>query len=102
MTNSGRSFSNELNNWLIYEAGFNHSKFQIYVYYKYSPDGYKLVVLSYVDDCVYWYISEELGKLFLYTLRKILYVNFLVYLHWFISIRISQLKDHYISMDQDI
>ena len=27
-------------------------------------------------------------------------MNFLGYAHWFISIRISQLKDHYISVDQ--
>ena len=28
-------------------------------------------------------------------------MNFLVYAHWFISIRISQMKDHFISVDQD-
>ena len=27
-------------------------------YYKYAPDGSKIVVLSYVDDCVYWYKNE--------------------------------------------
>ena len=27
-------------------------------------------------------------------------MNFLGYAHWFMSIRISQLKDHYISVDQ--
>ena len=31
------------------------------VNYKYAPDGSKLVVLSYVDECVYWYTYEELG-----------------------------------------
>ena len=34
------------------------------------------------------------------TLGKILQVNFLGYLHWFIYIKISQIKDHYISVDQ--
>ena len=29
-------------------------------------------------------------------------MNFLGYAHWFMSIRISQLKDHSISVDQDI
>ena len=29
-----------------------------------------------------------------------LHVNFLGYAHWFMSIRISQLKDHSISVDQ--
>ena len=62
ITNSGKLFSDELTNWLIDEAGFNQSKCQMYVYYKYAPDGSNLVVLSHVDDCVYLYISEELGK----------------------------------------
>ena len=34
----------------------------MYKYYKYAPYGSKIVVLSYVDDCVYWYINEDLGK----------------------------------------
>ena len=36
------------------------------------------------------------------TLGKILHVKFLEYAHWFMSIRISQLKDYYISVYQDI
>ena len=35
------------------------------------------------------------------ALGNILYVNFLGYAHWFISIIISHIKDHYISVDQD-
>ena len=38
--------------------------------------------------------------MFLDTLGNIFHVNFLGYSHWFISIRISKLKDHYISVDQ--
>ena len=34
------------------------------------------------------------------TLVKRLHVNFLGYTHWFMSIRIYQMKDHSISMDQ--
>ena len=71
------------------------------IYYKYAPDGSKMVVLSYVDDCVYWYTNEDLGKWFVDTLGKIFHVNFLGYANWFTSIRISQMKDHYISVDQD-
>ena len=70
------------------------------IYYKYAPDGSKIVVLSYVDDCVYWYTNEDLGKWFVDTLGKRFHVNFLGYAHWFMSIRISQLKDHSISVDQ--
>ena len=31
---------------------------------------------------------------------KIFHVTFVVYAHWFMSIRISQMKDHYIYLDQ--
>ena len=31
---------------------------------KYEPYGSKLVVLSHVDECVYWYTSNELGEWF--------------------------------------
>ena len=58
------------------------------VYYKYAPDGSKIVVLSYVDDFVYWYTNEDLGKCFVDTLEKRFHVNFLGYAHWFMSIRI--------------
>ena len=34
------------------------------------------------------------------TLGKILHVNFLGFSHWFMSIMISQIKDHSISVDQ--
>ena len=70
------------------------------IYYKYAPDGSKLVVLSYVDDCFYWYTNKDLGKWFVDTLGKRFHVNFLRYAHWFISIRISQMKYHSISVDQ--
>ena len=71
------------------------------IYYKYAPDGMKIVVLSNVDAYVNWYTSEALGKCFLDTLGKILHVNFLGYAHWFMSIRISKIKDHSIYVDQD-
>ena len=70
------------------------------IYYKYAPYGSKIVVLSYVDDCVYWYTNEDLGKWFVDTLGKRFHVDFLVSAHWFMSIRIFQLKDHSISVDQ--
>ena len=64
------------------------------IYYKYAPYGSKLVVLSYFDDCVFWYTHEELIKLFVDTLGKRFHVNLLGYAHWFMSIMISQLKDY--------
>ena len=72
----------------------------MYIYYKYAPDGSKIVVLSYVDDCFYWYTNEDLGKWFVGTLGKRFHVKFLGYAHWFMSIKISQMKDHSISVDQ--
>ena len=70
------------------------------IYYKYAPDGKKHFVLYYVYYCVYWYTSEGIGKWFVDTLGKRFHVNFLGYSHWFISIRISQMKDHSIYVDQ--
>ena len=69
-------------------------------YYKYAPDGTKIDVMYYVDDCFYWYNSKALGKKFMDTSGKISYVDFLGYAHWFMSIIISQMKDHSISVDQ--
>ena len=92
-------FADDLTECLI-EEGFMQSQFQISIYYKYAPDGSKIVVLSYVDDCVYWYKNEDLGKWFFDTFWKRFHVNFLGFAHWFMSIRISQLKDHSISVDQ--
>ena len=100
MNNSGKLFDDEPTNWLICEAGFKHSKCKMSIYCNYELDVYKLGVVSYVDDCVYWYTSEDLGKYVVDTLGKIFHVRFLVYSHLFISIGISQLKDHYISVDQ--
>ena len=82
MTNSGKLFADELTEWLL-EAGLIQSQCQMSIYYKYAPDGSKIVVLSYVDDCVYWYTNEYLGKWFVDTLGKILHVKLFGYSYWF-------------------
>ena len=51
----------------------------MYIYYKYAPEGSKVDVLFYVDDFVYWYTNEDIGKWFVGTLGKRFHVNFLVY-----------------------
>ena len=43
MTNSGKLFADELTEWLL-EAGFIQSQFQMSIYYKYAPDGSKIVL----------------------------------------------------------
>ena len=60
MTNSGKLFADEFTEWLI-ETGFMQSQFQMSIYYKYATDGTKIVVLYYVDNCIYWYTYEALG-----------------------------------------
>ena len=52
MTNSGKLFADELTEWFKKE-GFIQSQCQMSIYFKYAPDGSKIVVLSYVDDFVY-------------------------------------------------
>ena len=85
ITNSGKLFADELTEWLL-EAGFIQSQCHMSIYYKYAPDGTKMFVLSYDDNCVYWYNSEALGKWFVDTLGKRFHMNFLGYSHWFMSI----------------
>ena len=69
MTNSGKLFSDEFMEWLI-EAGFVQYQCQMSIYYRYTPDVTTFFVLYYVDDCVYWYSSEAIGKWFVDTLGK--------------------------------
>ena len=76
MTNSGKLLADELTEWL-FESGFIQSQCQMSIYYKYAPYGSKIVVLSYVDYCVYWYTNEDLGKWFVDTLGKRFHVKFL-------------------------
>ena len=101
MAKSGDLFADELTEWLI-EAGFIQSKCNMYIYYKYAPYGTNIVVLSYGDDCVYWYTSEVIGKWFVDDIVKIFHLNFLGYAYWFMSTIISQMKDHSISVYQVI
>ena len=68
--------------------------------YKYAPDGSKIFVLSYVDDCFYWYKNEDILKWFVDTFGKRFHMNFLRYVHRFMSIILSQMKDNSISVDQ--
>ena len=98
MTNSGKVFADDLTEWLL-EAGFIQYQCQMSIYYKYALGGTKIVVLYYVYDCVYWYDFEALLKWSVENLGKVFHVNFLGYAHWFISIRILQMKDHSISVD---
>ena len=87
MTNSGKLFADELTEWLL-EAGFIQSQFQMSIYYKYTTDGTNFFFLSYVNYRVYWCTSEDIGKWFVDTLGKRFHVNFLGYVHCFMSIRI--------------
>ena len=99
MNNSRNLFADELTEQLI-EAGIIQSQCKMSIYYKYAPDGSKIIDLFYYDDCVYWYTNEDIGKWFVDTLGKKFHVNLLGYAHSFISIRSFQLKDNSISVDQ--
>ena len=99
MTNYRKLFADELIEWLL-ESGFIQSQCQMSIYYKYAPDETKIVVLSNFDQCVYWYNSEAPGKWFVDSIGKIFHVNLLGYAYWFLSVRIYQMKDHSIYVDQ--
>ena len=91
MTNYGKLFADKLTELLL-EAGFIQSKCQMFIYYNYEPDGSKIVVLSYVDDYVYCYTNEDIGKWFVDTLGNRFHVNLLGYAHWFENTRDSDLQ----------
>ena len=99
ITISGKLFANELIDCLL-KSGFIQYQHQMFIYYNYAPDGTKIVVSYYVDECVYFYTYESLVKWFMETIGKRFHVNFLGYVHWFISIIISQMKYHSISVYQ--
>ena len=80
MTNSGKLFAHDLTEWLL-EANFTDSLCQMSIYYKYAPDGTNIVVLFYVDHCVYWCTAEAFVKLFVVTLGRRFLVNFFGYVH---------------------
>ena len=52
MTNSRKLFADELTEWIL-ETGSIQYQCQMSIYYKYALYGSIIVVLSYVDDCVY-------------------------------------------------
>ena len=64
MNNYGKLFAADLTQWLL-ETEFVQSQCQMSIYSKYAPYGINNFVLSYVDDCVYCYSSEALGKWFM-------------------------------------
>ena len=78
MNNSGKLFSEDLTEWL-FEAGFIQYKFHMSIYCNYAPYETNIFVLSYVDDCVYWYTSKDIVKWFVETLVNRFHVNFLVF-----------------------
>ena len=56
MNNSGKLSADKLTDWLINEEGLKPYQCQISIYYKYSPDGTKVVVLYRTDDFLLVYI----------------------------------------------
>ena len=93
MISFGKLFADELTECLL-EAGFIKYQCYLSIYYKYAPYGTRIVVLSHVDNCIYWYTSEAPGKWFAVNLGKIFHMNFLGYVHWFRSIMIYHMNEH--------
>ena len=58
MNNYVNIVADELTNFLIDEAYFKQSQSQMSIYYKYATGGSNFVLLSYVDECAYFYTPE--------------------------------------------
>ena len=99
ITDYGKVFADDLTEWLL-ESGLIQYQCQMSICYNSSPDGKILFLKSYVDDCVYQYTYKDLRNWFVDNLVDIFYVNFLGYSHWFMSIDISHLRYHSISVDK--
>ena len=100
-TNFGKLFAGELTEWL-FQAGFIQSKYQMSIYYKYVPYGTKSVVLYNVDDFLYWYTYEYPEIWLIDTLGNKFHVKLLGSAHWFMSIKITHMKNHSIPVYQAI
>ena len=72
MTKDRQLLSEKLTNWCMDQPDFKQSQCQMSIHYNYSPDGSKLVVLSYAYE-------EELKNWFVDSLGNIFHVNFLGY-----------------------
>ena len=75
MTNSGKIFADEITNWMMYESGFNQYKYQMSIYYKYTPYDSKLVVLYFVDYCGLVPAQNAPFALILWYVAKIIYLS---------------------------
>ena len=75
MTNSGKIFADEITNWMMYESGFNQYKYQMSIYYKYTPYDSKLVVLYFVDYCGLVTAQNAPFALILWYAAKIIYLS---------------------------
>ena len=51
--NNLKIFADGFKNWRIDVTGFKKALCQMYIYYKYPPHGPNIVLLYYVDDCVF-------------------------------------------------
>ena len=60
MPNSKMLFADGFTECFI-ETGFIQYQCNMSIYYKYALDGTKIVVLSYIDDCAYWYTYKYIG-----------------------------------------
>ena len=92
MNNSGKFLSNALIDWVL-ESGFIQSQCQMSIYYKYAPVGEKMLP-NIMLVTVYIGILLKLLENILWVPWEIEHVTFLVFGHWFISIRIYQMRDH--------
>ena len=92
-----------------------HQMEQIFLYYLMLMTVYIGILLKLLENIIdmnqfsypkkfTWNIFPRvsIGKWFVDTIGNRFHANFLGYAHWFMSTRIFQMKDHYISVDQEV
>ena len=100
-TVSGAYWFDELNTWLVEEEKFVQSIIAPTLYTKTFEDGSTIWLLNYVDDMLYFCTSESRRREFEKHVCKRFAVELKGRAQWYISMKLRQLNNYDIVIDQD-
>jgi hypothetical protein len=99
MSLSGKYWYQELQEWLI-ANGFMQSKVIACLFWKTFPDGSKVYLLDYVDDCLYYGTNDTTLKEFEVKISGRFDLTLMGQAHWYLSTRIQQSANFDVTIDQ--
>ncbi|MGH3053820.1 MAG: reverse transcriptase domain-containing protein [Gaiellaceae bacterium] len=98
MNYAGKNWWQDLSDWLL-STGFQASSVHPCLMWRKTNSHY-LILLNYVNDMLYFSTDKQIETNFTTTLAQRFKVEFLGNAHWFLSLRINQLADYSIRVDQ--